>query len=245
MTNRVIGLMRVKNEARWIEKCVRSLLRACPDGVYIFDDHSTDGTPEICAAIEDVSVIHSRFDGLNEARDKNVLLEHVRKWDPWVIMIDGDEMFTDDGADHARNEIVRHFDNRKMLAMGFPILYLWDRPDQVRVDGLYARYQRLSAFRLGDAAFPVQPGCVNFHCGNVPEGVRTGGRVYLADAPLLHFGYMHAEDRIRKYHWYNKMDPGNRVEDGYRHVVIGDLFPADSRFKYAGPLALKSLNQTA
>lgn len=232
--------MRVKNEARWIEQCVRSLLRVCPDGVYIFDDHSTDGTQDICAAIEDVSVIHSRFDGLDEARDKNVLLEHVRQWNPWAVMIDGDEMWNEAGADRARNAIITNFDNRKMLAMGFPVLYLWDRPDQIRVDGLYARYQRLSAFRLGNLTFPSPHGCVNFHCGNVPIGARSGGRAYVDTAPLLHFGYMHREDRIRKYEWYNKLDPGNRVEDGYRHMVIGDVFPADSRFKYAGPLALRT-----
>lgn len=239
MTQGIVGLMRVRNEARWIEKCVRSLLRVCPDGVFVFDDHSTDGTPEICEAIEDVSVIRSRFNGLNEARDKNVLLEHVRQWRPWVVMIDGDEQFTDAGADHAHQFIGSNF--RTLDAIGFPVLYLWDREDQLRVDGVYARVQRLSAFHLTNQVFPVQENSVNFHCGNVPQCLLTGRRRHLKESPLLHYGYLHAEDRVRKYHWYNKADPGNRIEDGYRHMVIGDVFPADSRFKYGGPLRLRNI----
>jgi hypothetical protein len=58
---------------------------------------------------------------------------------------------------------------------------------------------------------------------------------------LLHYGYLHKEDRVRKFHWYNKIDPNNAFEDQYRHMVIGDVFPADSSFKWAGPLELRSL----
>jgi len=57
----------------------------------------------------------------------------------------------------------------------------------------------------------------------------------------LHYGYMRPEDRLRKYEWYRNMDSGADLEDGYRHIVIGDIFPADSRFRYAGPLKLEAL----
>jgi hypothetical protein len=49
---------------------------------------------------------------------------------------------------------------------------------------------------------------------------------------------MHAEDRIRKYHYYNTIDPNNEFEDQYRHMVIGDIFPANYAGKWAGPLEL-------
>jgi hypothetical protein len=52
---------------------------------------------------------------------------------------------------------------------------------------------------------------------------------------------MHKEDRIRKFEWYNEADPGNVREDGYRHMVVGDVFPAKARFQHGGPLALQSL----
>jgi len=58
-----------------------------------------------------------------------------------------------------------------------------------------------------------------FHCGNVPA--RAMLHALTIDAQLLHFGYMHAEDRERKYCWYNAIDPANPVEDRYRHVAAG------------------------
>lgn len=38
--------------------------------------------------------------------------------------------------------------------------------------------------------------------------------------------------------WETPTPTGIRLEDGYRHMVIGDVFPADSRFLHAGPLKL-------
>ena len=43
----LIGLLRIKNEARWIAHVVQSIQPVC-GRILIFDDHSTDGTPEIC-----------------------------------------------------------------------------------------------------------------------------------------------------------------------------------------------------
>jgi hypothetical protein len=81
----------------------------------------------------------------------------------------------------------------------------------------------------------------NFHCSSVPQEMlhhaeKTGVR-------LKHWGYIHREDRIRKYKFYNTADPANLSEDCYRHMVIGDLYPADSRFKHAGPLELVPFGQ--
>jgi hypothetical protein len=46
---------------------------------------------------------------------------------------------------------------------------------------------------------------------------------------------------VRKYEWYRNIDGENPVEDGYRHMVVGDIFPAESRFRYGGPLQLEAL----
>jgi hypothetical protein len=63
----------------------------------------------------------------------------------------------------------------------------------------------------------------------------------MVNARLLHYGYLHREDRIRKYEWYTQQDPDNQAEDFYRHTVIGDLFPAEIRFRHGGPLKLREL----
>lgn len=86
------------------------------------------------------------------------------------------------------------------------------------MDGVYGEYRRHSAFRPRDFVYTsCTPG--GFHCGNVPA--RAMLHAVTIDARLLHFGYLHAMDRARKYAWYNAQDPCNLVEDKYRHVAAG------------------------
>jgi O-antigen biosynthesis protein len=233
----ILGLMRVKNEARWIKRCVESILPAC-DQVLVMDDHSTDGTPEICAALPGVTVYDSPFEGLNETRDKNWLLRQARRLNPapaWILMIDGDEMLAAGGAAAIRAAV-----QQPAQSLAFQVLYLWDAENQVRMDGVYARFWRPSLFRLTEEQFQATHAAGGFHCGNVPLAQQRSAR-RVEGAALLHFGYLHREDRVRKYEWYRNIDGENPIEDGYRHMVVGDIFPAESRFRYGGPLQLEAL----
>jgi len=235
----IAGMMRVKNEARWIERCVRSILPVC-DYVVIMDDHSTDGTAEICRMVPGVSVFGSPFTGLDEARDKNWLLDKVLAHQPeWIVAIDGDEMLAESGIEPLRAAMAS-----TATCLSFRVLYLWDRENQVRVDGVYGDFHRESAFRPNGAPFVATSNGGNFHCGNVPWSARRK-RTVLHTIPLLHFGYLHKEDRVRKYEWYNAKDPGNVGEDCYRHMVVGDVFPADAKFQHGGPLSLQSIKEVA
>jgi len=226
-----VGMMRVKNEARWIKRCVESILPIC-ERVLIMDDHSTDGTADICASIPGVKLLASPFDGLNETRDKNWLLSQVGPAD-WIVAIDGDELLADP-------ELLLKAMEQPVKCLRLPILYLWNSEDQVRVDGVYRMYKsegRASVFRPNGAVFQSTQHGGNFHCGNVPAALRPDASY--CRARLLHFGYMHREDRERKFSWYNQQDPGNNLEDHYRHMVVGDIFPAESRFEHGGPLRLE------
>ncbi len=211
---RVIGMLRVKNEARWIERSVKSILPIC-NQVLVMDDHSTDGTADLCSALPGVTVLWSPFQGLDETRDKNWLLEHAKKLEPdWIVMIDGDEMLAPGGQEKLL-EAMRGTDSTS-ISMRIP--YLWDSEDQIRMDGVYGEYRRHSAFRPRNFVYTSStPG--GFHCGNVPA--RAMLHAVTIDARLLHFGYLHASDRERKYCWYNAKDPYNLVENQYRHIAAG------------------------
>jgi glycosyltransferase involved in cell wall biosynthesis len=234
----MIAALRIKNEARWIQRCLDSM-RGLASPVYVFDDHSADETVAICEAAGCV-VIESPFDGLDEARDKDHLLRvlydagHLNEW---VLMIDGDEAVAPGSAE----KILAACGSGRTLAYSPRVRYLWDTEDQIRVDGVYGRFARPSVFWLTpNLTFRQTNGGTNFHCSNVPgQLIHVEQRI---DADLLHYGYLHREDRVRKWEWYVRKDPGNPVEDGYRHIVIGDVFPADSHFAHAGPLRLEALN---
>jgi len=204
-------MLRVKNEARWIERSVCSILPIC-DRVLVLDDHSTDETVAVCAAIPGVEVFASPFTGLDETRDKNWLLDKARHAD-WIVMIDGDEMFMPGTLGKLFEAM--HTD---APSISMRVLYLWDRQDLVRMDGVYGEYRRHSAFRPRNHVFSSSTEN-GFHCGNVPY--RAMLQAVTIDAPLLHFGYLDAVERERKYCWYNAQNPANHVEDRYRHVAAG------------------------
>jgi len=249
----IIGMLRVKNEARWIERVVRAIAPIC-ERVLVWDDKSEDGTPEICERIDGVTVFRSRATALDESADKDALLTEAYKFVPyhhkagnpyspyWGLLVDGDEELMAEDRD-----LVTELIKGEPHAYHLRIPYLWNDENTVRIDGVYrhmAETGRPSLFRLMNEGFRFQRtrfgnGC-NFHCSSVPQEMLH--HAVKSRARLKHWGYIHAEDRIRKYNWYNAKDPNNIAEDGYRHMVIGDLFPADWQFKHAGPLQLVPLS---
>lgn len=249
----IIGLLRVRNESRYIERVIRSIQPIC-ERIFVLDDKSTDDTADICERLG-CSVKRSTSEGIDESRDKDELLsaaydllpdEHKlgNPKSPWyALLIDGDEELHGDDRDILR-AIPESVDSADAYHLRIP--YLWDSPDQHRVDGVYSRMANLgrpSFFRLMNDRFRFQRtpfgNGANFHCSSVPQELLHSA--VPCAARLLHWGYFDRETRIRKYEFYNRIDPGNAGEDGYRHMVIGDLFPPDSRFMHAGPLRLERI----
>jgi glycosyltransferase involved in cell wall biosynthesis len=230
-----IGMLRVRNEARWIRHAIESL-RFCKS-VYVFDDHSTDDTVRIARELRAI-VVKSPFDGFDEIRDKNYILAFIQECeageDVYIVHIDGDEELEKDA--HQKLEMVSG-----PLAMSLQVFYLWDSVQVVRIDGIYNNFFRPSIMKLpkGQVSFRSSTHNVaSLHCSNViadylPDVVRTPIRIW-------HYGYLDRNDRIKKYEWYNKIDPDNQFEDRYIHTVIGDIFPSSYEGRHAGPLRLRS-----
>lgn len=236
-----VGMIRAKNEERWIERVIRSILPIC-ERVVMMNDHSTDATAEIAHGFNQVTVYDSPFEGLNEVRDKDWLLSKIIESGgaDYVLQVDGDEELESAGPTKIR-DLCRH---RKIEAASLRVVYLWDSPNQWRTDGIYGRYERPSLFKLvpGVRRFKsYTEGEANFHCSNVPAALAF--HAVSTDIKLLHYGYMDAETRARKHEYYNVKDPGNELEDHYRHVTQGDPggAPAHAKLKHAGPLTLEPL----
>ncbi len=216
----VIGVMRVKNEGRWIKQSIESQLDLCSE-VIVLDDHSTDSTRDIVLSFgERCRLITSTFEGVNEGRDKRLLLSAVLAIDPdWVLWIDGDEVLEKNGPELLLREMA--FPDNAWYTL--PVLYFWDSENTFRVDGCYANFHRRSFFRVrgqDHAAlhFPVGTGEAELHGGgNCPQGLV--GQGHISQARIKHYGYLDEAERQRKYDWYNKVDPNNESEDCYRHII--------------------------
>ena len=230
------GMIRVKDEARWISRVVCAIAPLC-ERVFILDDHSTDDTAAICTR-DGCVVIPSPFKDFNESRDMQFLYERTKADGPgWIISIDGDEELAQADQDTVRAAIATAAGVSRFTLR---ILYLWDQENQIRVDGVYKDYRRARIFK-------PEPGGHfrgGLHGGGAGHVTGLTGKTAVLEARLLHYGYLHREDRIRKYRWHNDVaDPGNATEDHYRHIVQGDVpeSPATAKLKHAGPLVLRSL----
>jgi Glycosyl transferase family 2 len=246
---KVACMMRVKNEARWIKRTIDSVRELCGDLIFVMEDNSVDDTRAIAQAAGAV-VLDSPFAHLpiGESRDKDWLLHQVieRCHPDWILMPDGDEEL-EPGAAAKLRRVLETNPPCDCLALRF--LFFWDSIEQIRVDGGYGTLRRQSLFRANEnfrftsyyskEQTPNQ-NHVGLHCSNAPG---LGGKVMGVNVALLHYGYLHREDRIRKYKWITSIDPANEGEDFYRHCVQGDLpeFPADAVYKHGGPLQFAKL----
>jgi glycosyltransferase involved in cell wall biosynthesis len=215
----MLAVMRVKNEAEHIGESLESILPLCAHAI-VFDDHSDDETVAICESFgQRVEVLHSPFRGVDEARDKNYVLERVISAVPdWVLWIDGDEVLERDGPARILEAIARGGDT---TIYSLRVAYCWDGDDQIRVDGIWGRMRRPSLFRLRgqlvrNLRFTMSR-APNLHCGNVPRNLR--GQRRDLDVRLKHYGYLTPGLRERKYQWYTRIDPHNSAEDHYRHLI--------------------------
>lgn len=244
----IVGMIRAKNEARYIARAVKSLLTVCRS-VYVMDDGSTDDT-RLIAEMAGAWVLPSPFSiGPDEARDKAWLVDYILKAIApvdWLLCIDGDEELAPGSAEKIRAAVrVERVHGVSCYALRF--WHLWDRADQIRVDRWYSNFSRRCLFR------PL-PG-FSFRSLYAGSGVNVHGGLHTGNGPadlpaallegvrLIHWGYMNRADRIRKFEWYNRLDPNNPLEDGYRHCVQGDIpeVPADAVLMHAGPLQLAPL----
>ncbi len=231
----IFGMLRIKDEAKWIGEVLASILPLC-ERVFVLDDHSDDATPNICERFDDrVTLIRSPFEGLDESRDKQFLLERIMG----CVSDIHDEVLTPG----VEGIIMGTLNCTGGHAFKLPIRYLWNDRQHVRVDGVYRHFARPSIFRLMNRAFQFQKtpwgNGANFHCSSIPQELLHHAHA-LCPAPLLHLGYMEAALRARKFAWYTKIDPENRAEGFYLHCIQGDTGgpPAHVKLLHAGPLEI-------
>lgn len=241
MHKRFVAMLRVRDEERWIKQVITALLPLC-DEIFVMDDHSIDRTPDIVTAFDKLRVHYKKSpfikDDLDESRDKNWLYDKVYDAKPdWVVCIDGDEELEKHGAEVIRETV----ETAKWHSYTLRIIYFWDSFNAMRVDGVYKTFARPSLFQMINPAFRFKttPWGGNLHCSSIPQELIGG--MQPCSARLKHYGYVDQVLRTDKFHWYNTVDPNNKEEDYYRHIIQGDPGgpSKDEKLKWAGPLKLE------
>ena len=76
---KIVAMLAIKNEERWIAKTLESLEEIC-DSIVILNDGSEDNTVKICEDYKKVVEIHKNSNlPTDKSRDKNILLKMAKK----------------------------------------------------------------------------------------------------------------------------------------------------------------------
>jgi hypothetical protein len=196
------------------------------DGVVALDDGSRDGSADFVARQPKVVALLRQDRKPAEAWDcganrRRLYAAAGAEGAQWILGLDADERLEREFRRRAEREIER-LESRGLTAGAVRLRELWDRPDRMRVDGVWGikRPGRLFAYR--DHAELDQR---RLH-GHWPpiDSLRRDGEGSEAFEPLdlevYHLRMLRAEDRARRRDRYNDLDPERRFQAmGYDYLA--------------------------
>jgi glycosyltransferase involved in cell wall biosynthesis len=238
---RVVAYMPTKNEEhRYLHACLRELTQVV-DEVVVYDDQSTDNTPDIAesygcrVAVRPVTVPSFLQ---HEGRFRQAAYDFTTRFcEPgdWIVAVDADEFVGHPeggvkdnlyaacaNANSASNAILI----QKHEVFGFDE----DGTPLVRVDGFWGQIIGTRLFRylhggvIADKA--MGSGCEPTYVNNRPPERNNHG-IY-----LLHYGYATGEDQVIKHERYSSL-----IDHGHndRHIQSIVQEPQLKRFEYPYP----------
>lgn len=119
-------LVPIKNEAANLPRCLRSV--AWADEIFVVDSHSTDGSIGIAQSFG-ANVVQFEFGG-TWPKKKNWALEHLPFRNPWVFILDADEVLPPESEQEFRaavtpksggdpsGDVTGYWINRRFMFMG-------------------------------------------------------------------------------------------------------------------------------
>jgi glycosyltransferase involved in cell wall biosynthesis len=214
---RVLGLMRVHNGGAALSDSLSCLDGFCDD-IYVLDDRSTDGTPEVLRTHPRVTNVVSARPGLPadpwlvpESAGLHLLYRMADFCRPdWVVMIDHDQV------------VEAEVDLRELLAttpettagLMCPIESPWNDPDYPNMIPLMGTVTgtRLPFWRYLPGLQARDKPLHNLHRpSNLTE---FGDLVEITGVRIIHSGWDTLAKRIARVETYRKLDPHNEHNFG-------------------------------
>lgn len=209
-----------RNEMRFLPEFFPNVLPHV-DGFVALDDASTDGSaehvarqPKLLRLLRNPRTEPHVWD---EPACRRRLIAAVKEYNPeWVLAMDADERLERDFGRRAQREI-RRAERLGYTTLLLRLFELWDRPDTVRVDGLWGRKYRGRLFRLRPdhmvSGTEWHGEWASVHPAEQQRRIR-------ADLILYHLRMIDPADRARRMQRYKQLDPDCRFQAiGYDYLV--------------------------
>lgn len=102
---RIVGIVLVKNEDRFVRQAVRNTLGFC-DEMLLVDNGSTDGTASVLQEFYACNTDKVRLHSISHPRESHDLLKSHAGSDTWVFAVDGDEIYDPAGLEKLRRMVL-------------------------------------------------------------------------------------------------------------------------------------------
>ena len=203
MTNSVSVVIPTRNEARNIERCLRSI--AWASEIYVIDSQSTDDTCRL-ATEYGAKIVQFDYHG-GWPKKKNWALANLPFANEWVLLLDADEVLREGGQEEiaaavqADASIDGYWINRRFMFLG-----KW-------LQHAYYPNWNLRLFRHGRGRFErlvegeTDSGDVEIH-----EHIVVHGRTGRLRSELEHYAFPSVESFIEKHNRYSNWEAQLQVE---------------------------------
>jgi hypothetical protein len=192
----IVGAIMVHDDEKYTQMVLDDLSKYT-DSIYVNLNDPTD----IC---KEIVKNHNNVVEVIETSNKNGKWSQGLQRDNTIRMLDNVKpdivLFPDSDEKYPPNmteQLEVFYNDKEKMTFWFRLMYMWGEEDKFRNDGLFKSIHHVRAFRWipGITFLPKYAGyaCPTNYI-NLPKNTR-----YHSTLPTLHYGYMHEEDRIRKY----------------------------------------------
>lgn len=219
-----IGLM-VKNEAKHLEKCLRSLvpiLETLDSELIVVDTGSTDNTVEIAKIFTDKVYYHEWNNDFSEMRNK--VLSYAKG--EWFFFLDGDEVLDD------AQGVIDFFKSKRYTKFNSAFIEIRNQLTTAN-QAQYASFHALRFFRKEkDFCF----------VGIIHEQPQAKGPAAKIEGRIIHYGYINDDKELMEYKFRRNVELIEQVlskepDNIYHLVQLSQSYAMYGRFKEAlGPI---------
>lgn len=239
-TNNLYGLLVIRNEKdRYLADCI-NWMRPFLDGIFVFDDQSTDGSELIASRLGCEVVVRDdsipsflEHEGQFRMAAWRAFEEKMKpKFGDWVLAFDADEFLVCTSGNvrqHLVSAINDACDSVGVL-LPFPEIFgVQHGVPMVRVDGLWGSIRGSRLFKyLPDAKWRDKP----MGCGSEPTYVTWQGLSHRNhNLHVLHYGYARQTDVRAKYERYSSL-----LDHGHADAHIASIISSPTLVPWHGPI---------
>jgi glycosyltransferase involved in cell wall biosynthesis len=213
----ITGCVITHNEARGIERCLRSL--AFCDELLVVDSRSTDGTRELAAALG-ARVIDRDWPGFRSQREFAI----AAAAHDWILFLDADEELAPEGA-----ALLRGLRDGGMLGGGDgagAVRGYW----LPRSNRYYGRFLRHGDWRSDRGLRLFDRRHARVAGREVHEHIEVDGRTDSLAATVLHDSYRDLDEQFAKLSKYARLMAESWYQEGRRASVLACLVNPSWRF---------------